>query len=205
MAPSWGHFRPLRRPSRLLTPHFVPNMNFHEISAGVVRGAFPGPQDGLRSTQDRFQDVSFPLLNFDLVLGSILVCFGSPQASLGHPSGDQNRTKIDQKINRKLVCAKCPSKIAPRPPKTAPGAPQDRPRPPQDPPQGTPRPPKTTMTAPQNSCIGYFLISSPLNEDTFAESLLEGPRMCRPPAEGRRPRSRLWTPRSDAKSGAITI
>ena len=45
-------------PSRLLTPHFFKNMNFHETSAGVVFGALPGPQDGTQDEPRSAQDGS---------------------------------------------------------------------------------------------------------------------------------------------------
>ena len=38
---------------RLLKRYFLKNVNFHETSAGVMSGAFPGPQDSTQKTQDR--------------------------------------------------------------------------------------------------------------------------------------------------------
>ena len=48
---------------RLLKRYFLKNVNFHETSAGVMSGAFPGPQDGTqndpRSSQDGPKTVLF--------------------------------------------------------------------------------------------------------------------------------------------------
>ena len=78
----------------------------------------------------RSQETTFSLLNFDLVLGSILAPFWLPKCL---PLGTLLATKIDQKINQKLDCSKCRPKIATRPPKTSPGPPKTLPRGPRAP------------------------------------------------------------------------
>ena len=110
----------------------------------------------------RSQEATFSLLNFDLVLGSILVPFWLPKCL---PLGTLLATQIDQKNDSKFDCSKCRLKIATRPPKTSPGPPQERPKTPQDhpktpqepakrpprPPKGTPRPPQDLPRAPADS------------------------------------------------------
>ena len=67
---------------RLLKRYFLKNVNFHETSAGVMSGAFPGPQDGTqndpRSPQDGsktiFKSIFFRL-RFCLRFWSVLVRF----------------------------------------------------------------------------------------------------------------------------------
>ena len=44
--------------SRLLAPHLFKNLIFHETSAGVVFGTFPGPQDGTQNDPKSTQDGS---------------------------------------------------------------------------------------------------------------------------------------------------
>ena len=85
---------------------------------------------------NRSQDATFSLLNFDLVLGSILAPFWLPKCL---PLGTLWATKIDQKNDQTFDCSKCRL------------SPQDRPRPPQDPPKSAPRPPKTTPRPPKSS------------------------------------------------------
>ena len=99
----------------------------------------------------RSQEATCSLLNFDLVLGSILVPFWLPKCL---PLGTLLATKIDQKNNQKFDCSKCCLKIATRPPKTSPGPPQERPKTSQDHPKTTqelpkrpPRPPKMPSRA----------------------------------------------------------
>ena len=101
----------------------------------------------------RSQEATFSLLNFDLVLGSILMPFWLPKCL---PLGTLLATKIHQKNDQELDCSKCRFKIATRPPKTAPGPPQERPKTPQDHPKTTqelpkrpPRPPKMPSRAPK--------------------------------------------------------
>ena len=106
---------------------------------------------GVQIDPSWLQEVSFPLLNFDLVLGSILAPFGvdfdSRNAPLWAPFGTLWATKNDQTLDRKWRCLKCRSKILPRPPrtpprapKTSPGPPQETPKTPQDPPRCPKRP-----------------------------------------------------------------
>ena len=99
----------------------------------------------------RYQEVTFSLLNFDLVLGSILSPFWLPKSL---PWGTLLATKIDQKIDQKLNCSKSRSKIAPRPPKTLPRCPPDPSGGPKMPfgrpknaPRCLPEPPRTTQNA----------------------------------------------------------
>ena len=81
---------------RLLKRYFLKNVNFHETSAGVMSGAFPGPQDGTqndpRSPQDGPKTVLFRFffrfvfcIDFWSLFGAILVSFwgalGSPNRS----------------------------------------------------------------------------------------------------------------------------
>ena len=91
----------------------------------------------------RSQEAIFSLLNFDLVLGSILVPFWLPKCL---PLGTLLATKTDQKNNQKIDCSKCRLKIATRPPKTSPGLPKSTPRSSKT----TPRSPKSSLRDPQD-------------------------------------------------------
>ena len=83
---------------------------------------------------------------FGIDFGPILALQMPP---FGHPFGDQNRSKIDQKNDQKFYCSKCRLKIATRPPKTLPGPPQERPQTPQDHPKTTQELPKRPPRPPQ--------------------------------------------------------
>ena len=73
-------------PRWLLKRYFLKNVNFHETSAGVMSGAFPGPQDGTQNDTKSHQDGSKTVLfrfffrfvfciDFWSLFGAILVPF----------------------------------------------------------------------------------------------------------------------------------
>ena len=114
----------------------------------------------------RSQEATFSRLNFDLVLGSILVSFWFPKClPLGTLPPPQDRPKTCQEraktakmgprrrnimprsIQDHPKTAPRPSKTDPRQPKRRPRAPQESPRPPQD----DPGRPKTLKRAPQET------------------------------------------------------
>ncbi len=95
-------------PRWLLKRYFLKNVNFHETSAGVVSGAFPGPQDGTqndpRSPQDgsktnyeRLFFVSNFVFDFCPFWVPLWWHFGSLLAPFWHPLGSQNRAKFGLK------------------------------------------------------------------------------------------------------------
>ena len=99
----------------------------------------PGPPPKRRKIDpSRFQDATFSLLNFDLVLGSILAPFWLPKCL---PLGTLLALKINQKTDSKSDCLEGRSKVAPRAPKTVPRCPPDPPGEPQDPRRGLLDPP----------------------------------------------------------------
>ena len=87
-------------------------------------------------------------LKFGLVLGPILVRFGSPNASLWGTFSEPKSIKKCLKIDRKSDCSKCRPKIAPRPPKTIPRCPPDPPGAPKMPSRTPPDGPKGFSEAP---------------------------------------------------------
>ena len=118
----------------------------------------------------RSQEATFSLLNFDLVLGSILVPFWLPKCL---PLGTLLTTKIHQKNDKKLDCSKCRFKIATRPPKTAPAPPKSAPRLPKT----TPRPPKSSLRDSQDppKCL-QELPRSPQNSPRCSQETQKSPQ-----------------------------
>ena len=62
IVPTWAKLRPRRLSERF----FLNNMNVHETSAGVVFGAFPGPQESTQNDPRSAQDGPKPILKSDL-------------------------------------------------------------------------------------------------------------------------------------------
>ena len=125
---------------------FFKNVNFHEISAGVVSGAFPGPPRRPKIDPRRLQDDLQDLLFSTSFLSSILVRlefdFGSISAPYWPPFGSQNRPK----------CRASADPVELKTILTTHGGsrrPQEAPKTPQEPPKSRPRPSKTFKRPPK--------------------------------------------------------
>ena len=123
MTPNWLKMRS----GRLLTPHFLKNVNSHETSAGVVFGALLGAQDGAkidpRSPQDGSKivlDRFFHLLIFRFDFLSFLAPFwadlasqrGTPELgiTLGGGPGILGKFEVQIRILEILLCTRLVSK-----------------------------------------------------------------------------------------------
>ena len=108
---------------------FFKNVNFHEISAGVVFGAFPGfprrPKIDPRRLQDDLQDILFSTSFLSSISVRLEFDFGSIWAPSWPPFGSQNRPK----------CRALAGLVEPKTTLTT----HDGPRRPQEPPKSLPR------------------------------------------------------------------
>ena len=73
---------------------FFKNVKFHETSAGVVSGAFPGHPRGPKIDPRRLQDDLQDLLFSSLFLSWILVCLGSDFGSILAPLWDPKSAQV---------------------------------------------------------------------------------------------------------------
>ena len=149
---------------RLLKRYFVKNMNFHETSAGVVSGAFPGPQDSTqndpRSSQDGPKTILFRFffrfvfcIDFWSLFGAILVPF---RGALGRLLGAQighfwHRFFVDvcMSFQERPKSGQEPPKSGQERPKSAPGAPKSGPRAPKSGPRAPKSGPRAAQSGPR--------------------------------------------------------
>ena len=133
-------------PSRLSKPYFFKNVNFHETSAGVVSGAFPGfprrPKIDPRRLQDDLQDLLFSTSFLSSILVRLGSDFGSILAPSWPPFGSQNRPKCRASADLVELKTTLTTHDGPR-------RPQEAPKTPQEPPKSRPRPSKTPKRPPK--------------------------------------------------------
>ena len=87
MDPFWEQNRPKIVPRRVLRPLLFENVDSHETSAGVVSGAFLGPQDGAKIDPRSPQDGLKSILKAIVFEDEFMIDFWSSWASSWLPLG----------------------------------------------------------------------------------------------------------------------